>query len=199
MRTIGTWISHAFTLVTWVMIFIVCGAWIFSMIAPDSYWITYDKFFISDAIAGDGPPTVALDRTFNREFALRWFATLRRKENGTFVTYTPTADGRACKTRGEEYVSPDYEPGDPGTLARWFDNPKCVQELKPGSYYVEVFLEWDFLRTRTLKESSNVFTVSNGVAPRTETREVIIVKPRVVERGPRGPRLPWPLSIFNRR
>lgn len=200
MRTLGRWLSRIFSIATWVMIFVVCGAWVFSMAAPDLYWFSYDKFFIGDAIAGDGPPTVALDRTFNREFALRWFATLRRKENGTFLTYAPNSDGHPCRARGEEYVYPDYEPGDPGTLARWFDNPKCVQDLKPGSYYVEIFLEWDFLRTRTFKISSNVFTVSAGGPARSEPPTVVIVRPRIVSPTRRAPGLPWPLSgIFGRR
>ena len=190
-------IKRLFSVITWLMIFTVLGALIFSATAPNSWWFTYDKFFISNAMAGDGPPTVALDRTFNRDFSLRWFATLKRKENGTFVTYVPSGEiVRPCKSRGEEYVYPDFVPEDPGTLARWFENPKCVQDLRPGSYYVEIFLEWDVIGTRTDRQSSNVFTV-DGTTPHTAP-SVVIVRPQIIAPHHRSslPRLPWPFRLL---
>ena len=137
---------------SWV-IFIAAG-WLILLapvVIPASFWLTVDKVFVHDTVAGS-TPLMDVERTIHRQFRAKWIATvLREGRFGTFSAF--------CSARGVNDYRPDNDLPDVVDLNWWTWPTRCV--LPEGRYVLHTLwtIEAPFFPDKEVRIESNVFAI----------------------------------------
>lgn len=118
---------------------------------PSSSWFEVRSVRVFDSKAGESP-LMAVDRTIKRDFRGEWLASIRRLENGGWVSF--------CTAIGHANYEADSHLPDPLTL-RWWTYPDC-HPLTPGKYVMRT--SWVIhgagpLPDKEVVADSNIFEV----------------------------------------
>jgi hypothetical protein len=118
---------------------------------PASFWLEVRAVRVFDSHAGHDV-VMAVDRIIKRDFRGEWVASIRRLEQGKWVSF--------CTAMGVTNYGSDSELPDPLTL-QWWTYPDC-HPLPVGKYQMRtswVVLGEAFLPDKSVHADSNIFEI----------------------------------------
>jgi len=121
-------------------------------ILPASWWLKVESVRVEDSRVGN-PVIMAVNRTIERDFSGEWLSSLRRLQDGRWVSY--------CTASGATNYQTDSSLPDPLTL-QWWTHPDC-HPIDEGKYIMRT--TWrikgmGWLPDKEVRATSNIFVVN---------------------------------------
>lgn len=145
LRSIANMFSFVVAGVLLLMSLVLIQVW------PASFWFEVRSVRVFDANAG-AQVVMAVDRAIKRDFRGEWLASIRRLENGRWVSF--------CTARGAANYGADSQLPDPLTL-RWWTYPDC-HPLPPGKYVMRTTWTvkgFSLMPDKDVTADSNIFEI----------------------------------------